>query len=299
MPDSEKQHEKIIGIYHKDCIDGTATAAVLLKRFPDIEFFPLKRGYDDEDFDPILNYVDKETVVYIGDFSLERDNYEKLLARAKKVINLDHHMSAQEHLEKIAEKYKNFALVFDNKRSGASLVWEYFYGRKSTPELILLIEDGDIGKFEFPKKTKHSGGVLMPLMNKPSEILKELERPLEKILKEGKTVTDFMDFILEAYQARNKPLTLRIGKYDVLAYNATFNVERMRSTLGKNLAEKHGAAIALFRISGDEVTFSFRGLESAEPSSLDVAEQIGGGGHRNAAGGAMPLADFCKIIVFE
>ena len=206
---------------------------------------------------------------------------KKLLEKAGEVINIDHHVGAEEKLRALDAQYENFTYVFNNNRSGASLAWEYFYGRKTIPELVLLVEDGDIGKFEFPDKTKWSGGVLMPLMNQPAKVLELFEKPIQTILSEGKVTTDFMDFLIEMYCARNEPISLRIGEHTVVAYNANFNVERMRSTLGHILVEKHHATVALFRISRDEVAFSFRGLDAVEPSALALASMLGGNGHLN------------------
>jgi len=297
---TNNSNKKTIGIYHKDCIDGTTAAAVLLKQFPDVVLFSLKRGYTKDDFAEILNHVpDDAEIVYIVDFSLENVDTEKLLKKVRKVVDIDHHISAKESLGMLARQHDNFEFIFDNNRSGASLAWEYFYGRENTPELILLVEDGDIGKFEFLEKTKQSGGVLMPLMNKPEMVKKLFDEPIEDLLKRGRQVTDFMDFALKLYCERAKPIKLRVGKFLVIAYNATFNIERMRSTLGHTLATQHDAAVALFRISGDEVTFSFRGIDSAEPSALDLAKALGGGGHRNAAGAHVALKDFYKMIVFN
>ena len=285
-----------IGIHHKDCLDGTASAAILLKKFPEILLRPLSHHYTEDTLGEIVKEIDSKTIVYIVDFSLREDHTEKLLEKADEVINIDHHIGAEEKLRALDTQYENFTYVFNNNRSGASLAWEYFYDRKTIPELVLLIEDGDIGKFEFPDKTKWSGGVLMPLMNQPAKVLELFEKPIQTILSEGKVATDFMDFLIEMYCARNEPISLQIGEHTVVAYNANFNVERMRSTLGHILVEKHHATVALFRISRDEVAFSFRGLDVVEPSALALASMLGGNGHRNAAGAAVSLKKFCEMI---
>jgi len=288
--------EKIIGIYHKDCLDGTTAAAILLKQFPAVLLRPLSHHYTEDALEEIVKEADPKAVVYIVDFSLREDHTEKLLEKAGEVINIDHHVGAEEKLRALDAQYENFTYVFNNNRSGASLAWEYFYGRKTIPELVLLVEDGDIGKFEFPDKTKWSGGVLMPLMNQPAKVLELFEKPIQTILSEGKVTTDFMDFLIEMYHTHNEPISLQIGEHIVVAYNANFNVERMRSTLGHILVEKHHATVALFRISRDEVAFSFRGLDAVEPSALALASMLGGNGHRNAAGAAVSLKEFCEMI---
>ena len=71
----------------------------------------------------------------------------------------------------------------------------------------------------------------------------------------------------------------------------------MRSSIGQKLSKKHEETVCLYRISGDEVSMSFRGIEGSSPSSVELAEILGGGGHKNAAGAAVTLKEFLKMIV--
>ncbi len=294
----QKIKSKIIGIYHKDCIDGTAAAAVLLKKFKNATLFPLSRDYTKDDLARIYKAVNKETAVYIVDFALRKNEEIEALAKlVKKIINIDHHISDAKRLNDLTTKINTLESVFDNARSGASLTWIYFFGDKNIPRLIVLIEDGDIGKFEFPEETHNSGGALMPLMNKPKEMGILFEKPISRILSDGKQIIYFMDFLIRFYTDAIKPLKLKIGPHIVIAYNATFNVERMRSTVGHILVKKHKKTVCLFRISGLEVAFSFRGLSTVNPSARELAEILGGGGHRNAAAATVYLKDFCKMII--
>jgi len=291
---------KIIGIYHKDCIDGTTAAAVLLKQFPDIQFFPLTRSYTKEEFENVLHALDKNTILYISDFSLRPDEMVQFINSAQKVINIDHHIGAQEELAMLAKQHNNFEFVFDNDHSGASLTWIYFFGEETMPELIRLVEYGDIHKGEFSDEgIKYSGLYLIPLMNKPKEVLQLFDKPIETILEQGKVSSNLVDYLLDIYLQKTDPIILKIGEHKVVCYNATFTIERLRSTIGNVLAKKHNATVGIYRITGSNVHFSFRGLEEVEPSALLLGNLLGGGGHRNAAGASMPLKDFCKAIIFE
>src|SRR3990167_8838728 len=96
--------EKIAGIYHGDCSDGTAAAAVLLKKFPSIKLFPLKHSFKEEDFAPILEAVDGETTVYTVDNVL---GIEEFVKKAKEVISLDHHVGANEEMKAFVAAHPN------------------------------------------------------------------------------------------------------------------------------------------------------------------------------------------------
>lgn len=295
---NNSKNNKVIGIYHKDCIDGTTAAAVLLGKFPNIQFFPLKHGYTNETIDDLCTQVQKSTV-YIVDFSLREGHTEKLLECAEKIINIDHHIGIHEKLQNMDREFTNFNYVFDNDRSGASLVWIYFYGSENIPELILLVEDGDIGKWELGEKTNHSGGYLIPLVNKPKEVVKLFEKPINEILAHGKKISSFIDHLIQTFIEHMEPVKLLIGGHKITAYNATYNVERIRSNIGYLLVRKHNETIGLFRITGGKVNFSFRGLDNVNPSALELAKILGGGGHRNSAGAQVTSKTFSNMTVEE
>lgn len=292
--------EKTIVIYHKDCIDGTAGAALFLKQFPESTFFPLGRGYKEEEFEELLKHIDTSSRIYIIDFSLsEKSHYEKLLNRARHITNIDHHISAQQTLQEIAHQYDTFELIFNTERSGATLAWEYLHGAEPVPEIFSIIEDGDTGTFAFGEKTTTTKAGLIQAANSPEAMLTFLEKPMNEISAHGQTISDFINFTLQKYQEKSEPVSLTIGEHIVYGYNATFTIMHMRSELGRRLAEKHRATVALFRINGNEVTFAFRGIDSAEPSARALAEKLGGGGHRNAAGARTTLSEFlnmCKKV---
>ena len=167
------------------------------------------------------------------------------------------------------------------------------------PEIITLVEDGDLGRWKFKEKPTQLGGYLIPLLNQPEKIAPEFDAPLDTLLKQGKIVSDFIEYLIDLYVKRAEHITLKIGPYEVVAYNATFNSERIRTLLGFILTKKHNSTVVMFSIKGSEVSLSFRGIDVAAPSALELANILGGGGHRNAAGAAVRLKDFCTMIVYK
>jgi len=286
---------KKICIYHKNCTDGTTAAAVLLKKFKDCELIPLEHGYSEEDFEGILSLIGEDTEVYIVDFSPRIEDLEKIINKAKKVVVIDHHIGVKENLQKLSEKYSNFEYIFDNNKSGASLTWVYFFGNNNIPDIVKLVEDKDIWKWEFGEKTKYVNTYLFLFTNKPEEVLDLLNKPIENILEKGKILSDYTDYLINYFINRAKEIFLKIGKYKVRAYNTGL----FQSEIGNLLCEKFQEPIVLFNINGYVVKFSFRSCDNVSPSALELAELLGGGGHRNAAGAVVSLKDFCNMIIFE
>lgn len=86
---------------------------------------------------------------------------------------------------------------------------------------------------------------------------------------------------------------MKIGDYKVRAYNTGL----FQSEIGNILSTKFDQAVCLFSINGDYVKLSFRSLDSHNPSALDLAKLLNGGGHRNAAGASVSITEFCSMLL--
>ncbi len=288
--------EKIICIYHKNCTDGTTSAAILLTKFPNCKLFPLDHNYDEKDVEEILKEIDKNTTVYIVDFSLREGDIEKVLQKAKKVINIDHHIGVKDKLEELSKKYSNFEFIFDNNRSGASLTWIYFYGKDNIPEIVKLVEDKDIWTWRYGEKTKYVNAYLIILTDKPEKV-KEfiLNNNIEKLVENGKIISEFTDYLINNFIEKIKEIELKIGEYTVKGFNTGLFQSEIGNILSNNLKQ----AVVLFSINGYTVKFSFRSIEGNNPTALQLAQILGGGGHKHAAGASVSLNDFCNMILFN
>ncbi|MDM7273936.1 DHH family phosphoesterase [Sulfurihydrogenibium azorense] len=283
---------KTVCIYHKNCTDGTTAAAILLLKYPDCKLFPLDHNYREEEFQPILDEVDKDTTVYIVDFSIKQPFFEKLVSKAKEVINIDHHISAKDMIEEFTKKYNNFKLVFDNDKSGASLTWKYLFG-SNPPDIVKYVEDKDIWKWEFGDTTKYVNDYLFLYTNKPQELRQLLDKDINEIIEKGKIINQYTTYLIDSFVEKSKDLYIQIGSYKVRAYNTGL----FQSEIGNKLSTLHNEAVCLFSINGDYVKLSFRSLDHHNPSALDLAKMLNGGGHRNAAGASMSLKEFCNILL--
>lgn len=284
---------KTVCVYHKNCTDGTTSAAVVLLRYPDAILFNFDHNYKEEDINNLLSEIDENTTVYIVDFALKPEDLQKLLSKAKQVINIDHHISVKDYLEKYSKQYKNFKFVFDNSSSGASLTYKYLFD-EDVPMLIKYVEDKDIWKWEFGEETKYINDYLFLFTNKPEKIKEILQSyQIEEILNKGKTINEYTSYIINSFVEKSKDLFVKIGDYKVRAYNTGL----FQSEIGNILSTKFDQAVCLFSINGDYVKLSFRSLDSHNPSALDLAKLLNGGGHRNAAGASVSITEFCSMLL--
>jgi len=295
MPKSSSR-QNYIGIYHKDCIDGTTAAAILLKKFPNIKLFPLKHYRKPGDITFILKKVTSNTVVYIVDFSLSPEELQKFTGKARSVINIDHHIGVKEKLEHLQKKFSNYTFIFDNKHSGASLTWIHLFKQK-IPPLIYYVEQNDIHKGRWQDShVAYTTSYLSQLTNQPEHIKKILsaKNGLKDVLANGKILTAYNTVAIKHALDGYEPIYIKIKKYSVPSYNAP---EFLRSHIGHAFSKKHRRAVNIFALSGTMARLHFRSQGGQKPSALELAQALGGNGHTNAAGARVPLKKFLKMVL--
>src|SRR3989344_23834 len=280
--------KNIIVTYHKDCIDGTTAAAVVLRKFPVAQLFPLNHSYTKEDILPVLALADKKTEFYTVDCGL---GIKEFLATGSKVTTIDHHIGAKGLLEGTAKENKNYAFIFNNEKSGSSLAWSYFFPDEQQPELIKYVEDADLWKWQFGDDTKDINNYLSMFRNNPKTFLDFMNGDLSEIKNKGKIISMYADKEIEG-QIKLPSITIKIGEHTVPAYNITV----YESASGNILSEKIDKTVAMFTIKGNQAKLSFRSKEHHQPSSLELAQSLGGGGHKLAAGADISLKDFLSKI---
>jgi uncharacterized protein len=280
-----------IAIYHKDCVDGTTSAAVLLKKFPGAKTFPLGHGFEEHELTPILDEAEPGDEIYTVDCGL---GAKEFLAKGYKVTILDHHAGAKEEFSALAAENKHLTFIFDNDKSGASLAWAHFFPENPVPEVIKLVEDGDLWKQKYGSVTKDVTNYLFMLVNKPEEIISYFDGSLDDIKKLGSVITKYLELRIDHAVKSTEPVDVDINGHKVPFYNITGD----KSAAGNLLAVERSKTVGLFSIDGQKLKISFRSLNEYAPSALDLAKALGGGGHRNASGASMSLEDFVKRISF-
>lgn len=267
---------KTLCIYHSPCIDGTAGAWVIRQALGDqVEFYPGVYGETPPD-------VSGRDVILV-DFSYKREPLLTLIDQARSMLIIDHHKTAQHDL---ADLPGNVVCLFDMERSGAMLAWDHFFPDRQPPLLLDHVQDRDLWRFRLPMTRE----IMAAVFSYPAtiETFDELQRrPTRELEKEGAHLErKHHKDIDELLKACTRPMT--IGGYTVPAANLPYT---MTSDAAGHLAEGMPFAATYYDDENERV-FSLR----SHPSGLDVSEiarQYGGGGHRNAAGFRVPLAQAC------
>jgi len=206
-------NKQVIAIYHKSCIDGTSAAAVLLRKFPQVEFFPLARSHTSEDVQMIRDSVKPGAEIYIVDCTL---GLQELLEDGHEVTVIDHHISEKEVVQNIVDSNPKAKYIFDNKKSGASLTWAYFFPEEKVPEPIKYIEDSDLGIWKYGDDTRQLNNYLYMFRNDPQTMLGLIESDVEVLKTKGALIMQYDDMQIQEL-VKLPSINVKIGEYIVSA----------------------------------------------------------------------------------
>ena len=264
--------DKFLCIYHGHCADGFGAAWVVRQYFDErnVEFFPGRYQ------EPPPDVAGRR--VLMVDFSYKRPVLLEMAEKAESILILDHHKSAQADLVDLPS---NVEAHFDMERSGAMMTWDHYFPDHTAPNLIITIQDRDLWRFRFP----HTKAVQACLFSHPYdfEIWDELMKaPLSELARDGEAIArkhskDVREMI-ESLAYRSE-----IAGHDVPVLNCPYFYS---SEAGHIMAEGEKFA-ACYWDGPDHRTYSLRSNEAGLDVSK-IAEQFGGGGHRNAAGYKIP-----------
>jgi oligoribonuclease NrnB/cAMP/cGMP phosphodiesterase (DHH superfamily) len=287
--------DKIVVCYHGNCMDGIASAYCVYasKRYnPENVYLPLT--YNKDKMEDIKKNLDKNSEIWFVDFSLSRSEILELSRLCKKVVVIDHHITAEEELKDI--KKKNIEVVFDMNKSGCVLVYEYleknklFDETKPNIELLEYIQDRDLWKWELEDSKELNEALYDEVKDfnnlKDFETL-EYSYNKEELIKKGKMLLDTKDRIVKKRCYENNLKLVDVENVTFLMVNATEFI----SDVGNYICDKYNRPAIIFTVMPDKVLLSFRSTDSMEDASI-VAKKLGGGGHRNACGAHMSLEDF-------
>jgi uncharacterized protein len=248
-------------IYHSPCADGHTAAWVVHSKYPYSQFYPTKHG------DPAPEVTGRDVIII--DFAYDRATLIGMKDRAKSLIVLDHHKTAQKDLEGL-----DFC-IFDMKRSGAGLAWDWFYGT-ARPWIIDYIEDRDLWNWKMPQAKEVCAALDMAELTF-DEWYKLAHQDPKDLAIQGKSILQYQNKVM-------KSLAQHVREAEFAGYRVpTVNSPVLQSDLGSALAEGQPFAV-IWRQAGDgRYIYSLR----STPAGVDVSEiakTFGGGGHRQAAG---------------
>jgi hypothetical protein len=275
-------------VFHAGCPDGFGAAWAAWRVWGDDAHY-IPRGHEDP-FDP--NRFEGAIVV-LADISVPNGPLRALADVAAEVVVLDHHLTAQNHfssdpgVENVMVE-RGHVVHFDLNHSGAVLSWNHFHPEEPPPDLLLYVEDQDLWSWKLPRSEEVNAAI--GSYPREFDVWSQLaERPIESLAEEGAPIVRANQ--VEVKRALNNAHPICIGSERVEAVNAL----HQRAAIGHELAKRarYGKAWGLvYRVSGTQVDCSIYSTGALDVSA--VATRFGGGGHRNASGFNVSLADWLE-----
>lgn len=279
---------KALVITHGKCTDGAFAACAA-------RYHLLRAGYLDDDIVIKQTYVNKTpegvfdepwNIVFVLDTTIPEVDYTSLAMRCPTFI-LDHHKTNQ-------ETWSGSGAYFDMTRSGAGLAWDevqIILGlyREKRPTIINYVEDADLYTWNLVHSRAVSAAIKHEVGWDLTKADAALMSPAETWSTKGYVLLDVFDRqICEAIE--------RATVYgDLVVVGSPIH----QSEVGNRLASFYNrvAAVYYLRQDGTEIVaqVSFRGLDRLAAAS-DWAVRFGGGGHRNAAGAAIPIEKWISFL---
>ena len=270
-------------LYHANCNDGLAAAMAVWLAHPDMlprDFVPVQYGSE-----PPWDVIQDQDVVIV-DFWYKRVWIQAIHLRARSLLVLDHHASAERELEGLD------CVVFDMNASGAVLAWNHFHPNEPIPDLFLYVQDRDLWRNEL----SDSQAVTMYLRSWTQDLRTWrwlMSVPVERMVQEGKPILRWYeqerDRLVAAW--REKPVYGEIAGWRVPMINVP---GFMVSDIAGELAVGHPFAVGYFHVA-DGVVFSLR-RRVGDLDLSEVAASLGGGGHAAAAGFKKDLGHLVKAL---
>lgn len=251
---------------HAYCVDGQSSDWVIRK------VYPLARSVHCQYGMRIPDVTDYDVV--IADFSFSRSVMLDMAKKARSILCLDHHKSAENEIGDLP------FCTFDMKRSGAGLAWDHFFPDVPRPALINYVEDRDLWNNALP----HIEEVTAVIQSTPystaawTDLADRLDTGFDDVVHEGTSLLRYQTRLIERASAAQ--IDVVIAGYRVPSVNSPL----FQTELGNEMDHGMPFAAAWYVTKEGRVRFSLR---SAEPDGLDVAEiarLFGGGGHVRSSG---------------
>jgi oligoribonuclease NrnB/cAMP/cGMP phosphodiesterase (DHH superfamily) len=267
-------------IYHAACTDGFGAAYSAWKCLGNrAEYHACKHGTPPPDV--------KGKIVAILDFSYGNAVTKQMIADSENLIIIDHHKSAMVELHDISNAR------FDMNHSGARLAWDFFHPGKEPPKFINYIEDRDLWKWELPYSKEFSASFdMVPFQFEEFEKFED-DSVFDDAVERGSYVLAYSKTVVK--KVCEKASRRKLGDLDVLVVNASHWI----SEIGARLSPDCDVAVIWYYDHEDRMNkVSLRAFHEHVDVS-EIAKRWGGGGHKKAAGFALPASVHIDSIFNE
>jgi hypothetical protein len=252
-------------LHHGGCADGFCAAWIVRKILGDgAEYLPVNHGQEPPDV--------SGRDVTILDFSYRRPVLQEMVARARSLLVLDHHKTAEADLRDCPWAH------FDLSHSGARLAWDHFFPGQPRPWLVDYTEDRDLWRWNLPESQAVNAALCSYPMTFPAwdDLAR---RGHESLIPEGQAILRYQEE--EILKATANATYQEVAGYRVPCVNSTTLI----SEIAGRLAEAPDAPFAAcwFERGDGKRIYSLRSRKGGIDVS-EVARRMGGGGHPQAAG---------------
>jgi len=261
---------KTIVFYHANCLDGFAGAWAAWKKLKgNAEYHGLKH---EEECMP--RGIRGRDIIFV-DFCLSEKLMRKVGRLARSLTVIDHHIS---HKDAVACAD---SAIFDLKKSGCVLAWEYFHPTEKLPQLLLAIQDFDL----FILKRAHTleYATMLTLFEFEFQEWDRLAKRFE-ILEERKMCESLGAMLLrykDTFVDRLIEIVMPVEFHGIKAY--AVNTHVFYSEVGAAIYQRLGVPLGIAWYYKDgRIKVSLRSDGSV--NCAEIAARYGGGGHVGAAG---------------
>jgi uncharacterized protein len=278
---------KPLVIYHGNCADGF-TAAWLFNRWFGEQHPRIAGSWPQEWIvdhhagfygDNPPDVTDRD--VFILDFSYPPAMVSAMALSAASITIIDHHESAiRRFMETGWVCPDNVHMTLDTTRSGAYLTAKHLWPGKDPDEMVKLVDDRDRWVFHMPDTRNFNAGLFS--RHYTIEDWNAIAHDVQGTINDGAAIErkHFKD--IKEMLGQTAVWRIHEGQ-PILVANLPYIYS---SDAGHMMIEQNPGAYfaACYYINNkDEYVFSLRSDDSRANVSK-IAEQFGGGGHRNAAG---------------
>lgn len=269
-------HKQIAIFYHADCLDGFGGAYAAWKKFgEEAEYYPIKYGHES-----LTEEVSGKDAFFI-DFCYPQEIMDEVLKSANSLVVLDHH----EGIQTVVESMPNH--VYDAKRSGSTIAWNYFHPDVPTPTLLQHMEDEDLYTFKMPDT--RAIGVFLNGSDFSFSFWDSVARDLDdsvkrkEILAKAYSYLDYFNHLVALSVEHAHPVIFE-GHHVLLAN--TSPMKTLKSAVGNILAKKMPPFGLVMSVHPHGLGVSIRGDGTVDVSA--IAQKYGGNGHPTSSGFHIP-----------
>jgi oligoribonuclease NrnB/cAMP/cGMP phosphodiesterase (DHH superfamily) len=279
---------KYVVLYHNDS-DGLASAAAAYA------VLGTKAVYHPVQYNqPVPDVtLDKDTILYIVDFSYPLKTLQDLTSKVKEIMVIDHHETAMKDLESFE------FCVYNMELSGAELTWNYFHPGKPVPRMIQLVGDRDLWNFNYADSKPFEAGIRSS--GRYGEVaywaqLLEDEGALDIILANGWTQLKPINEYINSFVKSDKYTIVKFRGHRCAVYNTTYLISDLAEGIYSSTDQIADMTMSYFITSDLKMVFSLRASKHNDVDVGSIAKSLGGGGHRKASGVAMSITDGAAFL---